>query len=475
MMNIASLLMAMLMVLNIAGGMTGELQQPVTVELHAQVDTEAVAAFASASGRTPGESGMQKLKLASDLLNLLSFRGTVDQSAMQMNVSIKGLPLLDAGIRFEDEGLAATSSMLNGTVYTLSREAIDRATRGMFPGEGMAVSVMPAAELLLASKDEIMAESLRIVDGAMTQIRGRAGEAETGAFEVAGEYTFTRKSRTDMTKADFAELVREGAKEICRQETVVRLLGTVFPGRDINAVPDRLAETFANIGGAITFSVCENDSGDCYILLEYGEGREGRHANAGFGLVGGKHCFHYDIDQNDEFMTVSAFAKATVASASDFTAAFSQNTSASMFGETMSSGMNVSLTYNESEAIGFVFDQTANGNGLHITGGTTAHQTVNPFEVTAVYETADGTRRTLGTVSGTWGHDGAVTLAFDGDRVQRINADEALNGSESATKMLNDVYSRAMAGILMAASVTISNLPPDSANVLTNLVFPSTR
>ena len=145
MMNIASLLMAMLMVLNIAGGMTGELQQPVTVELHAQVDTEAVAAFASASGRTPGESGMQKLKLASDLLNLLSFRGTVDQSAMQMNVSIKGLPLLDAGIRFEDEGLAATSSMLNGTVYTLSREAIDRATRGMFPGEGMAVSVMPAA------------------------------------------------------------------------------------------------------------------------------------------------------------------------------------------------------------------------------------------------------------------------------------------------------------------------------------------
>ncbi len=269
--SIVSVVTALMMLFNIFGAFTGNLESPVSFTISAQVDAAAAEKAVSlipASQDVPSLS--QGVSVVADVLNTLSVRGAADPSGADLEIGTQETPVVTLGFRKDDAGIKATSSLLGGSLITMNPETVNEQT-GMM-GDSLAQASAMQAALKALDQQKALADVHQAVDNAVAKIAEKAGPFEAGEFFLEEEFSFTKKAVLDISYQELMGVILNEAETVLSSGEYAEVFAAME--ESANPIPriQSLKEAMANLDPSRAYETAaalyENEEGERMVVAD---------------------------------------------------------------------------------------------------------------------------------------------------------------------------------------------------------------
>ena len=248
--SIVSILLAIALAFTSVGGLTANIEDTVSFDTKITVDAEAIMALAgqnsleqlTAATGNKMEEQKEIVKVAGDIISSLTLRGVASKDAAEAAILAGDSVALSIGMKKDDSGVTAASSLLSNNVIFISAELIQQMqdemqkqqeqlaeqaaalAEGQIPAVGSVESAASSldpqaiADILEKLDKEQIAKDIEEAGKKLTEgIEAKKGETETGEFTI-DDMTFVSKTPINMTYPEFVEFLLTGAKELAAKE-----------------------------------------------------------------------------------------------------------------------------------------------------------------------------------------------------------------------------------------------------------------
>ena len=479
--SIVSILLSIALAFTSMGGLTANIEDTVSFDAKVTLDAEAIMALsgqdslAQLTAATGNKMEEQKeiVKVAGDIISSLTLRGTASKDAAEAAILAGDSVALSIGMKKDDSGVTAASSLLSNNVIFISAELIQQmqdemqkqqeqlAQQAAALAEGqipMAGSVQSAAsgmdpqavaDILEKLDKEQIAKDIEEAGKKLTEgIEAKKGETETGEFTI-DDMTFVSKTPINMTYPEFVEFLLTGAKELAAKESLKPLLDAT--GKDVGAEIDKAIEELKNQPESDYPEVFDlaiyTDADNCtYMVSDMSTaGKEEMHI--GYGDIEGQSKAKIIRNQGDDKMAITTVGNKD--GVFDLTANIESKTNNGEIKAGMDEAGNLNMTCNirdgEQEAKIVVSTEKAEGDRTNF--------------AFALY--FGNTEKPLMSFSGSFGKGGELVSVFEGEKIT-VTPIEKLMDSES--KEATVFGTTMIAGILKTVMVVTKNVPEETGN-----------
>ena len=479
--SIVSILLAIALAFTSVGGLTANIEDTVSFDAKVTLDAEAIMALSgqnsleqlTAATGNKMEEQKEIVKVAGDIISSLTLRGVASKDAAEAAILAGDSVALSIGMKKDDSGVTAASSLLSNNVIFISAELIQQMqdemqkqqeqlaeqaaamAEGQIPAVGSVESAASSldpqaiADILEKLDKEQIAKDIEEAGKKLTEgIEAKKGETETGEFTV-DDMTFVSKTPINMTYPEFVEFLLTGAKELAAKESLKPLLDAT--GKDVGAEIDKAIEELKNQPESDYPEVFDlaiyTDADNCtYMVSDMSTaGKEEMHI--GYGDIEGQSKAKIIRNQGDDKMAITTVGNKD--GVFDLTANIESKTSNGEIKAGMDEAGNLNMTCNirdgEQEAKIVVSTEKAEG-----------HRTNFVF---ALY--FGNTEKPLMSFSGSFGKGGELVSVFEGEKIT-VTPIEKLMDSES--KEATVFGTPMIAGILKTVMVVTKNVPEETAN-----------
>ena len=458
-----SLILIVVMTFACVGGTAAGLEGPASLEAKVSLNTD-VLVKAVAGDNTIPEDTATSLKAISDILDVLTLKGVVNNDAFELGLFAGEDAVVTLGVKAAEEGITLVSSMINGIAINISKETMEQMTAASAQNASNIDMQAAAEELKNLDKEQIKKDSEELEENLKKAFEAKKGETETGEF-VVDEMTFTGKTPVDMTYTELMELILTNVKDLLAKESFQPIIKAFGQQMDLNAEIDKALEKLQNQAEEekpemkITLYT---DADQCeYAVIEMIKttaateetpAKEEK-AYVGFGNVEKLNKAH--INAQTAEMTMDIVVNEKEDGSSDVkTVVTSDNASSETVATTDAAG-NMDLVSNIKSKDAEI--------KIHMTVEAAEGERKN-FAMDVFYgEEAQA----LLTINGTAGKGGEMVSAFEGDGITVIPVEKLMDSSD--TSALTQIQTALMSGIMNCFTVLTKNLPAESAAWLTKM------
>ena len=479
--SIVSILLAIALAFTSMGGLTANIEDTVSFDAKVTLDAEAIMALSgqnsleqltAATGKKMEEQ-KEIVKVAGDIISSLTLRGVASKDAAEAAILAGDSVALSIGMKKDDSGVTAASSLLSNNVIFISAELIQQMQDEMqkqqeqlaqqaaalaeeqIPAVGSVESAASSldpqaiADILEKLDKEQIAKDIEEAGKKLTEgIEAKKGETETGEFTI-DDMTFVSKTPINMTYPEFVEFLLTGAKELAAKESLKPLLDAT--GKDVGAEIDKAIEELKNQPESDYPEVFDlaiyTDADNCtYMVSDMSTvGKEEMHI--GYGDIEGQSRAKIIRYQGDDKMAITTVGNKD--GVFDLTANIESKTSNGEIKAGMDEAGNLNMTCNirdgEQEAKIVVSTEKAEGDRTNF--------------AFALY--FGNTEKPLMSFSGSFGKGGELVSVFEGEKITVTPIEKLMdNESKEAT-----VFGTTMiAGILKTVMVVTKNVPEETGN-----------
>ena len=236
--SIVSILLALALAFTSMGGVTANIEDTVSFDAKISLDVEAIMALSGQTAQEGLTEAAQKqieeqkeiVKVIGDIISSLTLRGVASKDAAEAAILAGDSVALSIGMKKDDSGVTAASSLLSNNVIFISAELIQQ----------MQAEMQKQQAILEKLDKEQIAKDIEEAGKKLTEgIEAKKGETETGEFTV-DDMAFVSKTPVNMTYPEFVEFLLTGAKELAAKESLKPLLDAT--GKDFGAEIDKAIE-----------------------------------------------------------------------------------------------------------------------------------------------------------------------------------------------------------------------------------------
>ena len=479
--SIVSILLVIALAFTSVGGLTANIEDTVSFDAKVTLDAEAIMALSgqnsleqlTAATGNKMEEQKEIVKVAGDIISSLTLRGTASKDAAEAAILAGDSVALSIGMKKDDTGVKAASSLLPNNVIFISAELIQQMqdemqkqqeqlaeqaaalAEGQIPAVGSVESAASSldpqaiADILEKLDKEQIAKDIEEAGKKLTEgIEAKKGETETGEFTV-DDMTFVSKTPINMTYPEFVEFLLTGAKELAAKESLKPLLDAT--GKDVGAEIDKAIEELKNQPESDYPEVFDlaiyTDADNCtYMVSDMSTaGKEEMHI--GYGDIDGQSKAKIIRNQGDDKLAITTVGNKD--GVFDLTANIESKTSNGEIKAGMDEAGNLNMTCNirdgEQEAKIVVSTEKAEGDRTNF--------------AFALY--FGNTEKPLMSFSGSFGKGGELVSVFEGEKIT-VTPIEKLMDSES--KEATVFGTTMIAGILKTVMVVTKNVPEETGN-----------
>ncbi len=480
--SIVSILLALALAFTSMGGVTANIEDTVSFDAKISLDVEAIMALSGQTAQEGLTEAAQKqleeqkeiVKVIGDIISSLTLRGVASKDTAEAVILAGDSVALSIGMKKDDTGVKAASSLLPNNVIFISNELIQMMQEQMeqqaqqlaeqtaaLTGEGqvpMAGSVQSAASsmdpqaiaaILEKLDKEQIAKDIEEAGKKLTEgIEAKKGETETGEFTV-DDMTFVSKTPVNMTYPEFVEFLLTGAKELAAKESLKPLLDAT--GKDFGAEIDKAIEELkkqpeSDYPDVFDLAVYTDADNCTYTVCDMAR-TDKEEMHIAYGDIEGQSKAKIIRNQGDEKMAITTTG--TKDGVFDLTADIQSKTSNGEIKAGRDEAGNLNMTCNihdgEQEAKIVVSTEKAEGDRTNI--------------VFALY--FGDAEKPLFSFTGSFGKGGELVSVFEGEKIT-VTAAEKLMDSESKENTL--LGTTMIAGILKTVVVVTKNVPEETAN-----------
>lgn len=451
--QILSIIVAIAMAFTSMAGMTAGIEGAVSFDLKIGIDSEAVSALAAAGGEALPEETAQGIKVAADVLNALTLKGTADQEAAELVLLAGEDVVLSIGAKNDESGVTVASSLLGEDAVFVSAQMIGMMQQEMAQSAASGTSATGVAAASGLDQEQAAKDCEEAFAPLSQAIEAKKGETETGEFTVDG-MVFTARTPVNMTYTEFAGLFLACLKDLMSRDSMKQIAQA--NGTDMAAEIDKAIENLKNQpeeekpaldlavytdGGNGTYTVCS------LAREAEAEGTANEKIYAAFGEAEGLGKVHVSVVQNTqefEFLfdgdTEKGFeASVTVNDGHTYTVA--------------------AITGEETGRINAAAEYGTGDSKINIAAVCEPAEGERTAFTAEVYY--NGTEKPVLTLSGSFGKSTEGVASFAGEALNVIPV-ETLADTENETAA-GQLQMKMMAGLLKAVTVVTKNVPADTA------------
>ena len=479
--SIVSILLAIVLACTSMGGLTANIEDTVSFDAKITLDAEAIMALSGQPAQTglPGMSQEQSeeqketLKVVGDIISSMTLRGVASKDAAEAAILAGDSVALSLGMKKDDTGVAAASSLLPNNVIFFSNELIQKMQDEMEKQkQQLAVQTTAASSMdpqaiagILEKLDlEQIAKDIEEAGKKLTEgIEAKKGETEAGEFTV-DDMTFVSKTPINMTYPEFVEFLLTSAKELTARESLKPLFDAV--GKDFGAEIDKAIEELKNhpeTDYPETFELAEYaDADNCtYAVSDMARaGKEEMHI--AYGDVEGQSKVKFIRNQGEEKMAITAVSGKE--GTFDLNAVIESRTgNGEIIANADGAGnfnMTCSIKSGEQDAQIVVSTEKAEGDRMNIQ--------------LALYFGA--TDKPMFSFSGSFGKGGELVSVFEGEKITATPVEKLMDSESKEASLLGTTL---IAGVLKTVMVVAKNVPEETGNWITTkireLMSPQTK
>lgn len=492
---IMTIVMVLVMAVSSIGGMTAEMQEPVSFDAKISADVQTVMMM-TGNGASMDQDA---LTAVGDILSALTLKGTADKDRVELGLFAgeQEETLLTLGAKKDGEAVTVASSLLGSQVIDVTAEEAQAIMQQM----GSSVNTAAIGGIPEVDKEQMQKDSAELTEKLTKAFEAKMGETENGEFTVDG-IAFTSRTPVNMTYEEAAELLLTSVKELIEKESYQQFLQAMqqSQNKDLAAEIDKAIEKIRN-GEAEKFDTfelavyadengCKYNTGDMTklqakeepVVDDKAEDAEAPAEEAapaeetapaeepapamslhfGFGTIEGEDLVVCNFLQDKA--TADIRAKTVKEGAGEITANIdASGTKAVITANTDGAGnmeMNVSI---QSPQLPI---------SLHVATGDAGEDRKSY----ALELSITGMPKALLSISGTAGKGGTFLSAFEGEGVEAIPFAKLSDASDTTTS--GKLSMSMMASVLKAITTLTKNLPESSATWLntqvTNAMNPAT-
>ena len=452
--QIFSVILVIVMAFSSMAGVTAGIEGAVSFDAKISMDTEAVLNLAAASGTDVPEEAKQGYKVAGDILNALTLKGTATKDTAELALLAGEDVALSIGMKADEKGTTVASNLLSTDVIFVSAELIEQMKQQAAQSvstSGVNTGALEAVQNV--DREQISKDCAEVGEKLTQAIEARKGEAETGEFTVDG-LTFTARTPVNMTYKEFVELLLTSVKELAEKESLKPLMQ--MNGQDIGAEIDKAIENLKNQPEEqqpVLDLAIYTDADNCAYYVcsmakaDAAENSASEKVYLAFGEVNSLSRAHVAYEQNGQTADIT-FA-GTREGACDLQAAINDGNT------------KVDITASKDEAgklsMVCVIKTAADDVKLVISSEPAEGERVS-FSADVYY---GGAEKPLLTITGSAGKGGEIVSVFEGETINVVPF-EAL-ADESNTTVSGQLQMKMMAGLLKCITVVTKNMPEDTA------------
>ena len=457
--SLLSMIMVIVMAFSAIGGMTANIEEPVSFEAKISVDGDALMALAGAEGEAAADETMQTVKAIVDILNVLTIKGVADKGTAELDVLAGEDVMLNIGAKNTEEGTTVASSLIgNMTIFTSTQVREQMMASLAQSTSGVDVEAM-TAQLQSLDKEQMKKDCEEWAESLKKELEEKKGETETGEFTADG-MAFTAKTPVNVTYTELMELILNRAKDLLTKESFQPLLQSAAgQDTDIAAEIDKAIEDLKKkpdeekpkLEMAIYTDDAEGEYCVCDVILTTAATEEKAASEEkvyiGSGTVNGLQRSHSSFTQDDSAMDMTAVAR--------------EDGSVDMEATITAGGTHAEITSNSDPAGNMDMVCTIKTED----GDVIIHAKTEAAEGERIGFTMDmyfgSTEKALLTITGSAGKGGEAVTVYEGESITAIPIEKLMDTQDTTTS--GQLGMSLMANMLKSVSVLSKNLPEDTA------------
>ena len=455
--SVLTIILAVIMALSPAAGSVVNPDQPFAYEAHLSLNADNIASIVRNTGAPMPEETLQTLGAVEDILNAITFEGTVGLDKVELKLTAGDDTLLTAGVKYDEKGAVIASSLLGSQVVTVTDETIRKMQEEQMNSAAQSMSFADYRSLMDAmrqlDKEQIEKDCVEAGDKLAAAIEQKKGETETGEFTVDG-MIFTGKTPVSVTSAEFVELLLNSFKELVQKDSLKPI--TQNSGKEvairIDEMIKNLKESPEEQQPKLELAIYTDANGSAYYVCDMSDPEDSHPISeptvlhVGFGDVQGKKHIQASLTQDGQEMVLTAIGvpggkgnlKATITS-KDSNSMILANTDGA--GNT---DMVCSITSKETSAI-------ITASSVVKNDGRTGF-TMNLY--------FGNQEKPLLTVTGSYGKGGSPVSVYEGDDITVTSLEDLKNDETGDAITL--VKMKLVANAMMSVTTLTQNLPADT-------------
>ena len=464
--NFLSVIVALVMVFSSIGGMTANIEGPVSFDARIGVDGQSVLALANTQADTAEETA-QAVTVIEDILNAVSLTGVADKDTAELDLYTGTDVLLSVGVKNAEEGATIASSLLGNQVIFVSAQMVQMMQQQMQASiaESAAGSDTTAlmSELQNLDKEQIAKDCTEIGEALKKAFEEKKGETVTGEITV-DDLKFTSRTPVDLTYTEFMNLLLSSAKELLGKESFRPIVQAAGKDKDLIAEIDKAIEKLNSQPDdekpEAQFTIYTDDAGNNYHVCDLvrvtteEETARTENMHIGFGDISGLTRINCSFDQDQEKMNIAA-ALAEDKSA-EIKAFVDANGSQADILAVIGADGNVDMTFT-------VLSQEMQAKILVRTEAA-ENERIN-FALDVFFGDSE---KALLTVTGSAGKGGQAVSVFEGESITVVPFEKLMSTEDTTTS--GQLSMTLAANALKAVTVLIKNLPAETAAWVNNQV-----
>ena len=467
---IVSILTVLVMLFNLCGGFMADLDAPVSAGAQISVNTEVISQLAPALMGADAENAEQMqatAKLVGEVLNVLSLHGTADRDAVELRLMADDEVIVNLGIRQDENGLTAASSLLDGQVLNVSAETAAAINEQLEQSGATAQLQTALGSASAMDPGKVSAGLFDALNRALERVAEKAGEAQNGEYAV-DELEFVSCQKVDITADELLTIVLEEMKEYLSQPELTQLAQMGGSGNPAGSIDEALAGIQENGSGvdAADVSLYTDAAGDRYLSVTLEkqaeeEDEDSQWASVNWGNVAECSHLHGKLGAGEAmigYLDLDYVDLETWAITGDMTKVSGLDELA--VSAAMSNGETVSVI-------------SGAGNGTVVSANLQAAKDesgdVTNFNVSVVLnsEALQAENAEVLKLSGYAGKTGGITVEFGGDK-EVLAVEGMLTGEDETTPSL--LMMNALFGAMNAIGKLTAHLPEETAEQLNTLL-----
>ena len=226
--SILSIILVIAMLFSSVGGLTSKIEDTVSADVKISLEAQAVEAIAALSGTQTTEESMQTLKMAADILSVLTLKGVASKDAAELVLLAGEDALISIGATSTEEITAVASNLLGSQVVTVSNATLEQMKQS-----GTDMSALE--KLQAVNREQIMKDAAEARETLKKALAAKKGEAETGE---------SSRAPLDITFTEFMELLLNASKELAAKESMQAV--AKMSGKDLVAEIEKSIEELKN-------------------------------------------------------------------------------------------------------------------------------------------------------------------------------------------------------------------------------------
>ncbi len=465
--SLFSVILVIVMAFSSIGGVTGNLEEPVSFDAKVDVNVEALLAATGEQGEVPEES-MKAAKAVEDILGAITLKGFADKESAELDLYAGEDVMLSLGVKNSDTGATFASSMLGKNAVFVSNELIEKVQQQMTSSmaAGSSTDMQAMTEQLQNLDKEQLEKDFKEAGEKMENILAeKLGETETGEFTVDG-ITFTGKTPVNMTYTEAAEAALNIVKELAAKESVQPIIKAFSQGTDIAAEIDKEIEklktqpeeekpemqiVFYTNAEQYQYAVIETTQKTA--ATEETPAKEEK-AYFGFGTIDGQGRGHIVITTEKQTMDMTI----VTVKAEDGSVEVKLN----MTGDDVAA--DAVCTRDAAGNIDMVENVTTKDTKVKVTVKTEGADTDRTQFALAVF--MGDAEKALVSVTGSAGKGGEKVSAYDGDGITVIPFEKLMDGTDTSAS--TTLQMSMLNGVMQMINTLTKNLPEESASWLSS-------